>query len=236
MNRSGDAFLLFTAGDSIDRAGQFGTIDLTDDLGTKYLPQQMQIGTAQFIAACNDLDGRGGSVVDGYLFHGEPLEGTWWVPVEPQRTPWKPRRFTLTFHLNGPQSPGNNTLALSVQKPEADIAPGYMPYMARGLFDVSVQTDETLRRAYYYQEQEHDLPQALFWYRQTIAVMREDDLKTGLHYDASIEWFAVYQILTQLGRTEEAKVALLHANEDAVYASPTRDRIRAAMEETGLTP
>ena len=52
-------------------------------------------------------------------------------------------------------------------------------------------------------------------------------------------WFEVYCILTEMGRLEEAKAALLHAKEDNdVYASnvTTHDRIEAAMRKLGIRP
>lgn len=239
VNSLGDVFVLFTDNDYVGSGGQFGSADLEDDLGTRYLPAptppKFYAGTSDVIPTCYESDGQGGNRVDGYTFGGEPLEGTWWVPLTPQQGPWKPRRFRLTFHLRDPGSVNPVVLSLPVQKPTAAIVPEYMPYMARPLFENTVRVDEALRRAHFYQEAS-DLPTALTWYRASIAVKQADDRQIQGHYDESDEWWEMFQILTTLGRTEEAKQALLRANENAVYASPTRDRIRDAMGKLGLQP
>lgn len=241
VNSRGDVFVLFTDNDydSVGDEGQFGSAELEDDLGTCYLPRptstESSAGTSEFIPTCNEYDGHGGIRVNGYTFGGESLKGTWWVPLIPPQGLWKPHRFRLTFHLREPGSVNPVVVTLPVQKPAADIAPEYMPYMARPLYDITIQVNEALRRAHFYQEA-GDLPAALTWYHASVAVMQASDRQNGGHYNESIEWWAMFQILTALNRTEEAKEALLRANEDAVYASPTRDRIRDAMGKLGLQP
>lgn len=124
---------------------------------------------------------------------------------------------------------------LPVEKPSCAVVPEYMPYMARPLFNEWVIThEEALTRACYYRT--HDLPQALAWYQRAIAIDKEDDRRSGMRLTEQDEWFAIYQVQTELGRPEEAKAALLNADRDAVYASRKRDEIRAEMKKLGLDP
>lgn len=102
-----------------------------------------------------------------------------------------------------------------------------------------MEGEEAQTRAYYYRHDAHDLPQALVWYRKTISLNSAMALKFGHKPYNAYQWFDVYQVLMGMGRTEEAKAALLRAKADDDRASdPTETRawIRAAMKERGMTP
>ena len=115
--------------------------------------------------------------------------------------------------------------------------PEYMPYMARPLVNEwAVLHDEAMARAGHYFDISHDLPQALTWYQKSLAINQDEYRRSSVHYMEDNEWFAIYQIQTQLGKSEEARAALLNANREAGYAGQTRDKIRAAMDKEGLTP
>jgi len=244
VNAKGDVFLLFTANTEIGRDTPYGSAELTDEFGTKYLDPSSQnggIGSQTFLPTCMDRT-NSGPKVNGYVFGGENLEGIRWVPLQTQ-VPWKPRRFRLTLHLSGSRNghPGTAVFDLPVQKAEAEVVPGYMPYMGRPLLsDPGVQNEEEAHtRAYALYHEEHDLPKALAAYRELIALRSENAKKQGSIPTSAEEWLEVYHILTEMGRMEEAKAALLQAKKDnEIYAfSPmTHDRIEAAMKKLGMIP
>ncbi len=249
VNPKGDVFLLFTAGSEVARDSNVGSVELTDEFGTKYIdPSHQNSGVEgqDFIPTCMDQT-NSGQKVNGYVFGGEQLEGIRWVPLQMQ-APWKPRWFRLTLHLshvNGNLVDGNGrggtaVFDLPVREAKVEVVPEYMPYMARPLSDYSpVQSEEEAQvRASFYHE-EHDLPQALAAYRELIAVRSEKARKEKSIPTNGEQWLAVYYILTKMGRMDEAKAALLYAKRDNdIYAfSPsTHDQIEAAMKEQGMTP
>ena len=239
-NALGDVFLLFTNGSGAGGSDTLRAAELTDEYGTQYIAPAAQQdghlgeGHMQFIATCLDQGKRNpaATVVNGYLFNNEQLIGYWWVPLQPRRL-GKPHHFTLTLHQNFED--GKVVFQLPIEKPACTVVPEYMPYMARPLFDEWVIThEEALTRADHYRP--YDLPQALFWYQRAIAIDQGEDRRSGGHIAEEDEWFAIYKIQTQLGRTREAKPALLSADKDAVYASSKRDEIRAEMKKLGLNP
>ncbi|MDQ2798552.1 MAG: hypothetical protein M3Y13_02790 [Armatimonadota bacterium] len=238
VNANGDVFLLFTGNTPVGRE-PLRAAELTDEYGTQYIApaaQTDQTGYMDFIATCFDQDEKNpsGMKFDGYLFNNEALEAYWWVPLQPC-APGKPHHFTLTLHQDF--NDGKSVFSLTVEKPEPTIVPEYMPYTARPLFNAWVIThQEALTRAKYYHDEAHDLPQALAWYQKAIAIDQEEDRRAGGHLYEEIEWFAIYQIQMKMGQTEEAKAALLRANQDAVYAGSLRDAIRAEMQKLGLNP
>ncbi len=240
-NQNGDVFLLFTGGRSVGQ-DDLRAAELTDEYGTKYVAPSigqdglLSSGHMEFIATCLERgkENPADMVIHGYTFNNEALEGCWWVPIRPTEN-GKPHHFTVTLHQN--MQYGKTTFHLSIEEPACAVVPEYMPYMARPLFDRWVVThEEALTRADYYRGEGRDLPQALAWYQQAISIDKEEENQVGEHRWAEIEWFAIYQIQTQLGKPEEAKAALRNANRDAVYAGPFRDQIRAAMNKEGLNP
>ncbi len=244
VNAKGDVFLLFTANSDPGRDVPFGSAELTDEFGTKYLNPSSQnggIGSQTFLPTCMDRT-NSGPKVNGYVFGNKNLDGIRWVPLQKQ-VPWKPRRFRLTLHLdNMRQGPGGTAVFdLPVQRTEEEIVPGYMPYMGRPLSsDPGVQgQEETAVRAYSLYQEEHDLPKALAAYRELIAMRSETAKKQGSIPASAEEWFEVYHILSKMGRMEEAKAALLHAKKDNdIYAfNPgTHDSIEATLRQLGMTP
>ena len=243
VNAKGDVFLLFTANTDVGRDIPFGSAELTDDLGTKYLDPSSQnggIGSQTFIPTCVEQTNRGPKV-NGYVFGGEQLEGMRWVPLQPQ-VPWKPRRFRLTLHLDDVGGhPGTAVFDLPIQKTEAEVVPEYMPYMARPLsaYPAIQAEEETQARAYSFWQEEHDLPQALAAYRELIALRSEHARKEKAIPANAEEWLAVYHILTHMGRMEDAKAALRHAKQDDdtyAFSPSTHDQIEAAMKEQETTP
>ena len=84
VNAKGDVFLLFTANSAVGRDIPFGTAELTDDLGTKYLdPSGQKRSRLDYIPTCIDPI-KSGLKVSGFLFHNEQTEGMWWVPLQTQ--------------------------------------------------------------------------------------------------------------------------------------------------------
>lgn len=241
VNARGDVFLLFTANHAVGYGGDMVNATLTDDVGTKYINPALQ-KRSRFVYLATNLDRTDGSKLDGgYLFNNEMLEGLWWVPENPQQNPWKPRRFTLTLSLPFAGGYGKPAAVfdLAVGKPGSDNLPGYMPYMSRPLPGDWMEKEEAETRAYYYQHDAHDLPQALAWYRKTISLNSVGARKFGYKPYNAYQWFDVYQVLMEMGRPEEAKAALLRAKADddrALSPTETRAWIRAAMKERGMTP
>jgi len=240
VNARGDVFLLFTADHAVCYGYNLVNAALTDDAGTKYINPATQ-KRSRFAYLATGLGRTDGSKLDGgYLFNNEMLEGMWWVPEHPLGA-WKPRRFTLTMSLpfvGGGGKPAA-VFSLPVSKPGSDNLPGYMPYLSRPLPGDWMEGEEAQTRAYYYRHDAHDLPQALVWYRKTISLNSAMALKFGHKPYNAYQWFDVYQVLMGMGRTEEAKAALLRAKADDDRASdPTETRawIRAAMKERGMTP
>lgn len=250
VNATGDVFLLFTADTEVARDSNVGSVELTDEFGTKYIDPSRQNGGAgseAFVPTCMDQT-NSGQKVNGYVFGNEQLEGIRWVPLQMQ-TPWRPRRFRLTLHLNhvngqlvghGYGHPGTAVFDLPVREAKAEVVPEYMPYMARPLSDYApVQSEEEAQvRATFYHE-EHDLPHALAAYRELIALKAKHSKMEKAPAASAEEWLEVYYILSKMGRMEEAESALLHAKKgNDVYAfNPlTRAQIEGAMKKLGMTP
>jgi len=236
-NKNGDVFLLFTNGTGVGSGDNVLSADLTDEAGTKYISSDNRAaGPPSFTATGFNFDpqNRAVSKIEGYTFNKEQLVGRWWVPVNLQQL-GKPHHFTLTLHEDF--NPGVTVFHLLIEKPACAVVPEYMPYMARPLMDGwEIPHAEATTRGEYYAGEGHDLPQALDWYQKATAIDKDADRKIGGHYTEDSEWFAIYQIQSQLGKTEEAKTALLNANQDAVYAGQMRDKIRAEMSKLGISP
>jgi outer membrane lipoprotein-sorting protein len=162
VNEDGHVFLLYTAGRKFygdkfaefDKAGWIDASDwrvrLTDNRGTEYVPSSLI-----FQPTTESMGKLPRSPFNNLVFNGEKLEGMWWVPVQPQR-PWKPRRFTVTFHI--PQTPWRAvhkkdawteaprmtvTFPIRVSRPASAFVPDYMPFIST--FDLKGEQD--IRRA-----------------------------------------------------------------------------------------
>ena len=240
VNTRGDVFLLLTANHAVGYGYNMVNATLIDGAGTKYINPAPQ-KRSRFVYLATGLDRTNGSKIDGgYVFNNEMLEGMWWVPEHPQGA-WKPHRFTLTMSL--PFAGGGGKPAavfvLPVSKPGSNNLPGYMPYMSRPLPEDWMEMEEAQTRAYYYRHDAHDLPQALAWYHKTIDLNSAVQRRFGQRPYNAYQWFDVYQVLMEMGRTEEAKAALLRAKADddrVLDRTETRAWIRAAMKERGMTP
>ena len=234
VNERGDVFLLFTANTVVGWEGD-SSAELTDEFGTKYVSSVSQ-HRSKFVFVPTSLEsGLADNKMSGYLFNNEEVEGCWWVPLQPQGR-WKPRRFTLTLRL---PHVGSAVFTLPVQKPETANLPEYMPYMARPLHAAYMEEDDAETRAYSYWHDAHDLPQALAWYRKTIDLNSAVQRRCGQQPYNAYQWFDVYQVLMEMGRTEEAKDALLRAKADddrAISPTETRAWIQDAMKKLGLDP
>lgn len=234
VNERGDVFLLYTADNVVGRESD-NLAELTDEFGTKYVSSVFQ-HRSKFVFVPTSLElGVGDNRMSGYLFNNEEVEGFWWVPLQPQGG-WKPRRFTLTLRV--PRL-GSAVFTLPIQKPETANLPEYMPYMARPLPAAYMEEDDAETRAYSYWHDAHDLPQALAWYHRTIDLNSEVQSRFGQQPYNAYQWFDVYQVLMEMGRTEEAKAALLRAKKDddrAIVPTETRAWIQDAMKKLGMTP
>ena len=234
VNERGDVFLLYTADNAVGRESD-DLAELTDEFGTKYVSSVFQhrrkFGFIPTSLEANIGDNR----MSGYLFNNEEVQGCWWVPLQPQGR-WKPRRFTLTLRV--PRL-GSAVFNLPVQKPATADLPEYMPYMARPLSAAYMEEDDAETRAYSYWHDAHDLPQALAWYHKTIDLKSAVQRKFGQQPYSAYQWFDVYQVLMEMGRTEEAKAALLRAKKDddrAIVPTETRAWIQDALKKLGMTP
>ncbi len=243
-NARGDVFLLATNDNYVGGGDSLNDATLTDEYGTEYIAWTVRnqgvptaSGPQPFTPTSLDSDLKNPPTynINGFVYNTEALEGRWWVPLQMPGTN-KPHHFTLTI-------PGENYGAnkavfhLTINKPGCAVLPEYMPYMARPLENEwEVLYNEAIARAGYYFDISHDLPQALAWHQKAIAIDQEQDSRDGLHITEDSDWLAIYQIQKQLGKPEEARTALRNANRESVYAGQTRDKIRAAMDEEGLTP
>ena len=236
VNTKGDVFLLFTVDKAVSMEGDDPfAAELTDDTGAKYVSSVFQHRSKfVFIPAIRE-PGIGDNRMSGYLFNNEEVEGCWWVPLQTQSR-WKPRHFTLTLRI--PRL-GSAVFELPVQKPATANLPAYMPYMARPLPAAYMEEDDAETRAYSYWHDAHDLPQALAWYHKTIDLNSAVQRRFGQQPYNAYQWFDVYQVLMEMGRTEEAKTALLRAKKDddrAIMPTETRAWIWTAMKKLGMTP
>jgi tetratricopeptide (TPR) repeat protein len=243
VNAEGDLFLLYTAGkylgDSLRTnnrmAGRDWNLEVKDDLGTFY---EAQSGNW----ASNP--GMPPGFFKGYIFNGERLEGDWWIPAVPQ-SPWKPRRFTLTFRANPVNLHGNYNdpgrksvytetavFTLPVAAPATELVPDYMPYMASG-FDAKgdeIRRSRARARAFYYRYEQPDLPRALEYYREAIRLDEEQARETGQRSIDSETWRDIGEVLRELGRKEEAREALQEAVRAALYPDSVRQGAEEALE------
>jgi len=215
-NARGDVFLLATNDNHVGGGDSLLDATLTDEYGTKYIAWEVRkregiptaSGPQPFTPTCFEPDPKNPSTdqINGFVYNTEALEGRWWVPLETLGTN-KPHHFTLTI-------PGSNisekaVFHLSVEKPACAVLPEYMPYMARPLVNEwEVLHEEAFARAGYYLDENHDLPQALTWYEKAITIDQEQDRRDGRHIIEDREWFAIYQIQTQLGKPAERRCML----------------------------
>jgi tetratricopeptide (TPR) repeat protein len=243
VNAEGDLFLLYTVGkrrgDNLNTgnnlAGRDWKIEVKDDLGTAYVWQ-----TDDF--ASNE--GMPDESSKGYVFNGERLEGDWWIPAVPQ-SPWKPRRFTLTFRVSpinmhgGYHDPERKAVytetavfPLPVPGPSTALVPDYMQYMARGFEfqDADLHSRHAKARAWYYRYEKQDLPRALEYYREVVRLGEERARETGQPFLDSETWRDIGEVLRALGQKEEARVALERAVREAMYPDANRKGAEEALE------
>ncbi|BDI29749.1 hypothetical protein CCAX7_18000 [Capsulimonas corticalis] len=236
VNKNGDVFLLYSAGKHPGDlfqchnryAGRDWKIALTDDRGVRYLPQ----------GYLGPLDDPNAEHREMFVYDAERLEGDWWIPETPQ-APWKPRRFTLTFHVNsvnlhgGENSPkktadyaATTSFTLAAARPEVQGLPEYFTDLS--LNDISVDSAESqarLRNAWdrAYTEADdaehraHDYPRALAKYQQAIVLQAQLERSEGRSYGTnSWMWLGVYRVQSAMHHRPEALAALRHAEEEAL--------------------
>ncbi|MBC8104028.1 MAG: WD40 repeat domain-containing protein, partial [Cytophagales bacterium] len=136
VNKEGDVFLLYTAGKRLGDAfgsglcwaGRDWTVTVTDDLGNRYVPHANRLLSG---------DPLPGEELSALVYGGERLEGEAWTPEAHQRSPWRPRQFTITFHLDPRNLHGDHgtdtkaqlsetvTFFLPVRHPNTALVPDY---------------------------------------------------------------------------------------------------------------
>lgn len=232
VNAAGDVFLLYTAGSRTGDRWQDWSIDLKDERGTRYLPGE---------AFQPYVEGGPETGWHGFVFQGAKLEGGWWVPVAPQSS-WKPRRFTLTFHVQPIAHHGkdpvpdenfsaSSSFILIVERHAAPLLPDYMPYMATGGLQPSdLMRSRAMARAQYYRYQGRDLPRALAFYREILRLRDERAREISEPILDPDTWVLVAEVLREMGRKQEALEALDRASQEARYSHSTQAEVRRAME------
>jgi peroxiredoxin len=232
VNAAGDVFLLYTAGRRSGDRWQDWSVDLKDELGTRYMPGE---GFQPYV------EGGPESGWHGFVFQGAKLEGGWWVPAEPQ-SPWRPRRFTLTFHVQPITHHGKDPMpnerfsastafTLGVERPAAPLLPEYIPYMGLGgLQPRDLMRSRAMARAQYYRYQERDLPRALALYREVLRLRDEQAREIGEPVLDPYTWVFVAEVLREMARRTEALAALEQALQEARSSYATQAEVRRAME------
>src|SRR5439155_14183744 len=142
-----------------------------------------------------------------------------WIPLVPQ-SPWKPRRFTLTFHVSpvslhsGRKEPEvaatydkTATFTLSASRPSTSLVPDYMPYMADPIRENDLLRYRALARAEHWRHRKRDLPKALALYREMIRARDERARATGERSSDPDTWFQIGEVLRKMGRKVEARAA-----------------------------
>ena len=189
-------------------------LELTDDQGTRYLPQ--------------------------FNFGGQPNVQRW-TPLTPTPRPWQARRFTIKFRsgkfFTDPAHPkATASWTLVVSRPEAAVMPDYLPNVNPGLYwnetrilaDDSVSRAEALRAS----GKPEDLERALSEYQNVISTEDEgarEHGSTAVHPEA---WFGIYGVLRDLGRTDQAREALQQAQDQDIYHNMTKE-IAEAWQQIG---
>ena len=250
-NSAGNVFLLYTAGKLPEDqfrcgnwlAGRDWEVSLEDDLGTEYI----RTGLA-FQPVMKPPLQRGR--LNGFVFDGARLEGDLWVPLEPQE-PWQPREFTITFRVNPVNLHGSAAdpemtavysqvwrYSMKVERPATAGAPDYMPFMALPISDGVLADLNDSQRAEYYQRHGRDLERSLALYRKKAEATQERMRRTGQRILMPQTWLHMYEVLTTLGRREEARAALLKARDDCLHRDGDGDsvwrEVEAAIRKEGL--
>jgi outer membrane lipoprotein-sorting protein/peroxiredoxin len=232
VNAAGDVFLLYTAGSRPGDRWQDWSIGVRDETGTHYLPSE---GFQPY------LEGGPADWWHGFVFQGAKLEGGWWVPAEPQSS-WKPRRFTLTFHVHPIAHHGKDpvpdenfsagsSFILIVERPAAPLLPEYMPSMAMGgLQPGDLMRSRAMARAQYYRYQERDLPRALALYREILRLRDERTQQIGEPILDAQAWLDLGEVLREMGRNQEALEALEQALREAIYPDSMQAEVRRALD------
>lgn len=159
--------------------------------------------------------------------------------------------------IGKPEPPHTETVTITqeVDRPGCALTPDYMPYMGweggGGLQDQDVLRedaqarlldawDQVATQADQAQNRQHDLPKALALYEQAITLETQiEQTVPGAHGVGTntYAWFSLYQILRELGRTQEARDALVHSRDEAirlretVWVRPDKDTHWQQIEE-----
>jgi outer membrane lipoprotein-sorting protein len=234
VNADGDVFLLYTAGGLPQDVWRDWSIELTDELGTRYLAGE------GVIEAYVPIHGRRGG--KGYLFDGQKLEGAWWVPVVPQ-SPGKARRFTVTFHVqpvshHGPEPvpvenfSASTSFTLRAGRPATERVPRYMAYLPSGPDDREVRSWAARTRATYYARSADPgkLEKALAFYQEVNRLREEQARELGEPVRDPQTWLETGEVLRELGRKAEARAAFEEAAREEIYPNGVRQQAEAALK------
>src|SRR5262249_55543229 len=156
------------------------------------------------------------------------------------QSPWRPRRLTLTFHVqpvthHGPDFvPQENysagtSFTLAVSRPAAEVVPRYMPYMNVGLEEREARIQAARASAWFYRNSgsSPDLEKALALYREVIRWREEQSQDWEEHFHDAHSWLDVGEVLRDLGRKDEARAAF----ETAIRETLSPDEVSRRAEE-----
>lgn len=222
VNAVGDVFLLYAGGNfggedfpffvptpdgSRSRLTRLPPLELTDDRGTRYLPHSNS--------------------------GGGPPSLQWWTPVTESRS--LPHHFTLKFRTGwyfadpaemARRSSVQAIWTWSVERPLPTALPVYFTAAnvnagLNGRHEIQVASEDTeIRAAYWKQKAGGDrakLETALRLYHEKMQIDDEEARAMGSTGVNAEDWFAIYEILRDLGRRGEARDALDKAADQDVY-------------------
>jgi hypothetical protein len=133
VNMAGEVFILFTAGqDPEDDTRPVERVELSDDLGTVYIPGPPVHAYARSASTDNFWP--------GLVIDGERLEAVWWVPVV-GLSQWQPRDLEFRFHLAGAGPHNARILRWNIPAPTVPLVPPYDVILPA----TSLTTDDILR-------------------------------------------------------------------------------------------
>lgn len=236
---AGDVFVLYTDDDPLvpmqpgqtpaEETRRFSTrLALTDEQGTRFVPHD---GFYVYTPTFNGNSHLSPDDAPSLSFDGHPLKAEWWTPLTPPNPNAPPRRLALTCRVTTPPFAlplEEHTRALTFTLPEAPpacaVLPDYMPAMSTAsqfAWEREILMGQARARAEEWKRSADGDPAkleaALQQYRQFLALDDAAFQASGVTINRPEIWFAMYELLRDLGRRNEAHDALNKAAAQDVH-------------------